>query len=63
VPPGRKGLRYFMYGIDDSAFQSHREQLLEVGRNGIIDAAQTYALNQSAFLVFISLFSMSTLHG
>jgi len=38
-------MRYFLNGIDDTAFQTHREQLLEVGRNGIINAAQTYAWN------------------
>jgi len=43
MPPGKKGMRYFQHGVDDSMFQLHREQLLEVGRNGIIEAAQTYA--------------------
>ena len=56
VPPGRKGMRYFLHGIDDHLFQSHREQLLEVGRNAIIDAAQTYELECVGFNIYVLLF-------
>jgi len=38
-------MRYFLNGIDDRTFQTHREQLLKVDRNEIVDAAQMYAGN------------------
>jgi hypothetical protein len=47
VPPGQKGMRYFLHEISDDAFQKHREQLLAVNRENIVDVTSRYLVGDS----------------
>ena len=40
VPPGEKGLRKFLFDIDDAMRQRHREQLFAVSRDDLVNVAQ-----------------------
>jgi Zn-dependent M16 (insulinase) family peptidase len=42
IPPGSKGMRKFLYGIDDLLLQMHRSALMAVTRQDIVDVAETY---------------------
>lgn len=46
VPPGSKGMRQFLYGIDEAAFASYRQQLLDVKKQDLVHVANKY-LNSS----------------
>lgn len=42
VPPGARGSRKFLYGIDDSVFQKHRISLMNVTYDDIVRVANKY---------------------
>lgn len=45
IPPGARGARKFVYGIDDEEFQQHRLQLMAVTQEDIIKVAEKYLDN------------------
>ncbi|KAK2188953.1 hypothetical protein NP493_119g07062 [Ridgeia piscesae] len=47
VPPGEKGLRKFLFDIDDAMRQRHREQLFAVSRDDLVNVAQQYLLKEN----------------
>lgn len=42
VPPGSKGMRQFLSGIDEAAFSNFRQQLLDVKRQDLVNVANKY---------------------
>ncbi|ELU02149.1 hypothetical protein CAPTEDRAFT_179632 [Capitella teleta] len=48
VPPGNRGMRLFQFGIDDAAFQQHRQALFGVTKQQLISVAEKYLLKNAA---------------
>lgn len=47
VPPGQKGLDCFLYGITDSVLQEHRQQLMSVTKDDLVNVSEKYLSDNS----------------
>lgn len=47
VPPGSKGMRKFLYGINDETYSTYRHQLLDVTKDDLVRVAKKYLKNDT----------------